>query len=90
MTIARAVPAWMFGPSSHHIHRPGSALQGTEPAPLERDGFVLLEGSMELIANAEGSLCFSWWQELVVHTLLPVPRYFSSVGWLPLKAKFIH
>lgn len=62
-----AVPAWPFGPRSHRIHWPDS-----EPAPLERGGFVLLEGSMELIANAGGSLCSSRWQGLVVHMPLPL------------------
>lgn len=88
MTIVCEVPTWTFGPSSHRIRRPGSALQGPEPAPLEHGRFVLLEGSMELIVNAEGSWCFSWWQGLDIHTPLLVPCYFSSAGRLPLKAKF--
>lgn len=82
MTIAHVVVSWMFGPNSHNIHQ----LCRTQSQLLWNMEFVLLEGNMELIASAEGLLCFSWWQGLVVHSpLLPVPCDFSSVEQLPQK-----
>lgn len=82
MTFARVVASWTFGPNCHDIHQ----LCRMQSQLLWNMEFVLLEGNMELIASAEGSLCFSWWQGLAVHTpLLPAPCGFSTVEWLPQK-----
>lgn len=82
MTFARVVASWTFGPNCHDIHQ----LCRMQSQLLWNMEFVLLEGNMELIASAEGLLCFSWWQGLAVHALLLLaPCDFSSVEWLPQK-----
>lgn len=74
------MPAWSplgtFGPDCHNIHQ----LCRMQSQLLWNMEFVLLEGNMELIASADGSLCFSGWQGLVVHTpLLPVHPVSAAV-----------